>query len=108
MIDPLDKTVLVSILSSTLDCELSAYQYFRNHCPFSKSIFESRIIKLIQTGFVENISQPVLTHLGRELLIVVLIGGVFDILHPGHIHTLRDAKSNGDVLVVVIARSSTA
>ena len=108
MIDPIEKTVLISILSSTIDREVSAYQYFRNHCPFSKSLFESKIIKLIQTGFVENLNQPVLTQLGRELLKVVLIGGVFDILHPGHIHTLRDAKSNGDVLVVIIARSSTA
>ena len=46
--------------------------------------------------------------MGRGLLKVVLIGGVFDIVHPGHIHTLKDAKSQGDVLVVVVARSSTA
>ncbi|MFN4337245.1 MAG: adenylyltransferase/cytidyltransferase family protein, partial [Candidatus Nitrosocaldus sp.] len=32
---------------------------------------------------------------------------VFDIIHPGHIHTLRTAKSLGDVLVVVIAKDST-
>ncbi|HEX7178862.1 MAG TPA: adenylyltransferase/cytidyltransferase family protein [Nitrososphaeraceae archaeon] len=108
MIDPLDKTVLISIFSSNLDRELSAYQHFRNYCPFSEALFESKIIKLSQTGFVDNVNEPILTHLGRELLKVVLIGGVFDILHPGHIHTLRDAKSNGDVLVVVIARNSTA
>jgi cytidyltransferase-like protein len=46
--------------------------------------------------------------MGRGLLKVVLIGGVFDIVHPGHIHTLKDAKNQGDVLVVVVARSSTA
>ena len=35
---------------------------------------------------------------------VVLAGGVFDIIHPGHIHTLNAAKALGDVLVVVIGR----
>jgi cytidyltransferase-like protein len=36
------------------------------------------------------------------------MGGVFDLLHPGHIHTLKSAKSYGDVLVVVVATTSTA
>ncbi|MCS7141994.1 MAG: FAD synthase [Candidatus Nitrosocaldus sp.] len=48
-----------------------------------------------------------LTDLGRSALRVIFTGGVFDIIHPGHIHTLRTAKSLGDILVVVIARDST-
>lgn len=36
----------------------------------------------------------------------VLVGGVFDILHPGHIYFLRRAAELGDVYVVV-ARDST-
>jgi cytidyltransferase-like protein len=39
---------------------------------------------------------------------IVLAGGVFDIIHPGHIHTLNTAKALGDVLVVVIATDKTA
>ena len=39
---------------------------------------------------------------------IVLAGGVFDIIHPGHIHTLNDAKKLGDVLVVVVATDNTA
>ena len=39
---------------------------------------------------------------------VVLAGGVFDIIHPGHIHTLNAAKALGDVLVVAIATDKTA
>ena len=39
---------------------------------------------------------------------IVLAGGVFDIIHPGHIHTLNDAKELGDVLVVVVATDKTA
>jgi cytidyltransferase-like protein len=49
-----------------------------------------------------------LTRLGRESLRVVLTGGVFDIIHPGHIHTFNAAKKLGDVLVVVVATDETA
>ena len=35
---------------------------------------------------------------------VVLTGGVFDILHIGHMFTLNRAKKEGDVLVVAVAR----
>ena len=38
----------------------------------------------------------------------MLAGGVFDIIHPGHIHTLNAAKALGDVLVVAIATDKTA
>ena len=39
---------------------------------------------------------------------IVLAGGVFDIIHPGHIHTLNAAKALGDELVVAIATDKTA
>ena len=39
---------------------------------------------------------------------IVLAGGVFDIIHPGHINTLNAAKKLGDVLVVVVATNKTA
>ncbi|MEM0086707.1 MAG: adenylyltransferase/cytidyltransferase family protein [Candidatus Micrarchaeaceae archaeon] len=34
--------------------------------------------------------------------------GVFDIINPGHIYFLKEAKKLGDELVVVVARDSTA
>ncbi len=34
--------------------------------------------------------------------------GVFDLLHPGHVFFLDEAKKLGDELVVVVARDSTA
>jgi len=39
---------------------------------------------------------------------IVLAGGVFDIIHPGHIHTLNAAKALGGVLVVAIATDKIA
>lgn len=43
----------------------------------------------------------------RRKIKVVLTGGVFDILHPGHVFTLSEAKKFGDMLVVIVARDST-
>ena len=50
----------------------------------------------------------VLTARGRSLIRVVLAGGVFDLLHPGHLSMLTVSKRLGDVLIVVVARDSTA
>jgi cytidyltransferase-like protein len=52
-------------------------------------------------------TQLSLTEKGRRRLTVVLIGGAFEILHPGHLHTIREAKALGDVLVVVVATDQT-
>lgn len=48
-----------------------------------------------------------LTEKGRRAIRVVMTGGVFDILHVGHLATLEAARALGDVLVVVVARDST-
>ena len=41
-------------------------------------------------------------------MVRVMATGVFDLLHPGHIHYLDEAKRLGDELVVVVARDRTA
>ncbi len=73
----------------------------------SEEYIGTRIEKLIKNGLV-NDDKKTLTELGRTSLRVVLAGGVFDIIHPGHIHTLKAAKALGDVLVVVVATDVTA
>lgn len=37
----------------------------------------------------------------------VMAVGVFDLLHPGHVHYLTEAKKLGDELVVVVATDAT-
>ncbi|MHB8396410.1 MAG: adenylyltransferase/cytidyltransferase family protein [Thermoplasmataceae archaeon] len=41
-------------------------------------------------------------------MVRIMASGVFDLLHPGHLHFLREARKLGDELVVVVARDSTA
>lgn len=38
----------------------------------------------------------------------VLVGGVFNIVHAGHLFFLKEAKKRGDKLVVVVASDRTA
>ncbi|HEY7268492.1 MAG TPA: adenylyltransferase/cytidyltransferase family protein [Dehalococcoidia bacterium] len=44
-------------------------------------------------------------HLQRP---IVLAAGVFDLLHPGHVYFLREARALGSSLVVVITSDDTA
>lgn len=44
-----------------------------------------------------------LTAKGRGKITVVMLGGAFEIIHPGHLHTMEEAKELGDTLVVVVA-----
>ncbi|MFA6548064.1 MAG: adenylyltransferase/cytidyltransferase family protein, partial [Candidatus Magasanikbacteria bacterium] len=37
----------------------------------------------------------------------VMVFGTFDIIHPGHLYLLTEAKKLGDFLTVVIARDQT-
>jgi len=107
MLEPLDKAILTAIYVSSLEPEMLPLEYLKVRTPISEDQFNVKIKEMIKNGFIEK--EPLrLTFLGRGLLKIVLIGGVFDIVHPGHIHTLKDAKKQGDVLVVVVARSSTA
>jgi cytidyltransferase-like protein len=48
-----------------------------------------------------------LTEKGRAQIKVVLAGGVYDVLHLGHLAALTEAKTLGDVLVAVVATDIT-
>ncbi len=73
----------------------------------TKEVLDLTIDMCIANQLVKE-DRKTMTELGRTSLKVVLAGGVFDIIHPGHIHTLNAAKDLGDVLVVAIATDKTA
>jgi cytidyltransferase-like protein len=104
-LDIVDKKILagfyVAFLTNKDGIEILKKKNF-----FNKELIESKINILEKNGLIEN-DKKSLTELGRTSLRVVLAGGVFDIIHPGHIHTLNAAKSLGDVLVVVVATDKT-
>lgn len=66
-----------------------------------------KIDALVREGLVTE-SRLELTKKGRTMIRVTLSGGVFDIIHPGHIQTLTQARDLGDILVVVVATDTTA
>lgn len=68
---------------------------------------DTTLDSLVTDGLIDA-SRAYLTQHGRTKIRVVLSGGVFDIIHPGHIHTLSQARKLGDVLVVVVATDATA
>jgi FAD synthetase len=43
-----------------------------------------------------------------DMVVRVMATGVFDLLHPGHLYFLQEAKKLGDELIVVVARDQTA
>ena len=68
---------------------------------------ESLLSVLIGLKLIRRVSDPSnhysITQGGKNNLKVVLTGGVFDIIHLGHVTTLKTSKKGADVLVVVVA-----
>ena len=99
-----------AILSAMYTCQIngkSAFEIIKKKSMLSTDVINSKIDKLIKNQLV-NEDRNTLTEIGRNSLHVVLAGGVFDIIHPGHIYTLNAAKALGDVLVVVVATDNTS
>ena len=54
-----------------------------------------------------NILKPLIESIQQENKTVVFTNGCFDIIHPGHIHILQQAKAKGDILVVGLNSDSS-
>jgi FAD synthetase len=106
--DLLDKKILACMYLSSLAPEKSPYERLWSGVYVPREVYNRKIQELSEKGFVDKNHIPQISFIGRDAIKVVLVGGVFDLIHPGHIHTLKAAKAEGDVLVVVIARTSTA
>ncbi len=99
-----DGLILTVLFASSLDCSDPVKRMQGRN--MSDAAIASGIDALIKKGMLNE--DRSLTKLGRASFTVVLAGGVFDIIHPGHIHTLDSAKKLADVLVVVVATDRTA
>lgn len=106
MLETSEKAVLSAVYVNNL-IEKSPINTIQEKNKLSEETINSKMDELIKKKLI-NKDRKTLTDDGRKDLKVVLAGGVFDIIHPGHIHTLNAAKDLGDVLVVVVATDNTA
>ena len=104
--DLIDKTILSALFAGNLT-KTNAIEIVKKKNFLSDDYIISRIEDLVKNGLIEQ-DKKSLTEIGRTSIRVVLAGGVFDIIHPGHIYTLNSAKSLGDTLIVVVATDKTA
>ena len=101
-----EKIILATIYTCQIE-EKDSFELIKKKSMLSTEVINSKIDELIKNHLV-NEDRNTLTEMGRNSLRIVLAGGVFDIIHPGHIYTLNAAKKLGDVLVVVVATDNTA
>jgi cytidyltransferase-like protein len=99
----------------------AAYLLQLRHGPFTQLEFSNYLAvsdasqhvgDLLNLGYLREHSSNgeqrySLTENGRAQIKVVLAGGVYDVLHLGHVAALTEAKTLGDVLVAVVATDTT-
>ena len=94
----------------------AAYLAQLRHGPFTREEFSTiagsnvgELTKALVEGLLveHGPGRYSLSPLGRTKIRVVLAGGVYDVLHMGHLVALTEAKSLGDVLVVIVASDIT-
>ncbi len=103
----LGKTVLGNIYSN----QISRDQDISSPCGMEaiEPQLELRVIHQLQEeGLLTKDSEPLLTKEGRSEIRVGLAGGVFDLIHPGHMAFLEWCKDQVDVLIVVVARGPSS
>ena len=106
--EKLRKSLIKSVYVRSLVKGNVSYKDLAEDLNLDVSSIEALVRDLAKLGVLEvNDDSVRLTERGRSEIKVVLTGGVFDIIHPGHIYTLKKAKSLGDLLVVVVARDET-
>ena len=106
ILELIEKTILSTMYVSQIN-GTNPIEVIKEKSMFSNEQIDEQIIRLVEKNLVSE-DKITLSEIGRDSLRIVLAGGVFDIIHPGHISTLNAAKALGDVLVVVVATDNTA
>jgi cytidyltransferase-like protein len=108
VLDNHQKSILKAIFVASLRGSSSSVDAISEDLVLNRDYVNQISNKLVNLNMIlkknENLA---LTELGRKQLVVVLAGGVFDIIHPGHLFTLSSAKNLGDVLIISIAKDET-
>ena len=102
------KTFLAAVFSMVLQGEKPGPGSLGKRLGLTRSEAEAEIRKLSEMGLLKAWRGTLaLTPKGRKSIRVVFIGGGFEIIHYGHVHTIDRAKELGDALVVSVARDDT-
>ena len=105
-IKKIEKKILCRIFLNNLEKKRTV-KNIQKYLDIEKKELDSIINNLISKQLVKKIKTSyILTKKGRKNIKVVFTGGVYDIIHPGHIHTLKNSKQEGDLLIVSIARDN--
>lgn len=110
----------VSLVASTLQIAVlkEIYRYWVIHdqgiavdqisCIISKEELAKQLELLELSALVQKTDDIYeITAAGRSKFTVVLTGGVYDLIHRGHIVTLNEAANLADFLIVVVAHDIT-
>lgn len=108
VIDDRTKLFLCKVYASQFASDGSVMEFIKKSGAIEPDKIRKKLEDLQCLGLVEFTNgQPLLTESGRKSIVVVMTGGSFDIIHPGHVETLDQARALGDVLVVSVARDKT-
>ena len=108
LVDIRAKSILGKIYAAQFVEEFSPLEYLCQALCSDEQHLGSELAQLETQGFIKiDGSHISLTSMGRNVIVAVMTGGAFDILHPGHIETLQQARALGDTLVVSVARDTT-
>ena len=105
-INKIEKKILCQIFLNNLE-KKRTIKNIQKYLDIEKKELDRIINNLISKQLIKKIKTSyILTEKGRKNIKVVFTGGVYDIIHPGHIHTLKNSKQEGDLLIVSIARDN--
>jgi FAD synthetase len=103
-----DKEILEAIFLLSLLHGRTDVARLKKEVGLSREEMRRRLRGLRDRGYIEvHSSRLLLNPKGRRTFKVVFIGGTFEVIHPGHIYTIQQAKKLGDILVAVVARDAT-